>query len=381
LLAIEFEAFMAGDRDFTLLFEPDPHTSLEYYAWTRNHLLLATLSDVKTELRVLTPGAGRWDEQPLAGAPTLGTAEILDTDPDVSDEYLLNTSSYTEPATLTYGHVGGEIETLKQAPAFFDSEGIFVEQLFATSLDGTSIPYFVVRPRNSETGPTLLTGYGGFEVSLTPGYSGVIGRGWLARGGTYVVANIRGGGEYGPEWHTQAIKAARHKVYEDFSAVAADLTQRGITSPERLGIQGGSNGGLLMGVMLTRYKHLFGAIVSQVPLLDMKRYHKLLAGASWMAEYGDPDDPEEWSFISEYSPYHNVHSGQNYPPALFVTSTRDDRVHPAHARKMVARMRDQGYGVRYHENIEGGHGAAADNEQLAFKWALVFEFFWKQLTR
>jgi prolyl oligopeptidase len=381
LLAIKFEGFVAGDRGFIVLFEPDQHTSLEYYAWTRNHLLLSTLSDVKTELRVLTPGAGRWDEQPLAGAPAFGSAEILDTDPDVSDEYLLNTSGYTVPATLTYGQVGGEVELLKQAPAFFDIEGISVEQFFATSLDGTKIPYFVVRPRDSEAGPTLLTGYGGFEVSLTPGYSGVIGRGWLERGGTYVVANIRGGGEYGPEWHTQAIKAARHKVYEDFSAVAADLVERGITTAERLGIQGGSNGGLLMGVMLTRYPQLFGAIVSQVPLLDMKRYHKLLAGASWMAEYGDPDDPDEWSFISQYSPYQNVHSGRCYPPTLFVTSTRDDRVHPAHARKMVAKMRELGYPVHYHENIEGGHGAAADNEQLAFKWALVFEYLWTQFTR
>jgi prolyl oligopeptidase len=380
LLAMGFDEFMGGGRDFTVVFAPDAHTSLEYYAWTRNHLLLATLSDVKTELRVLTPSDG-WREEPLAGTPTLGTAEILDTDPDVSDEYLLNTSGYTSPATLSYGQVGGEVEVLKQAPAFFDSDGITVEQFFATSLDGTRIPYFVVRPEGAKAGPTLLTGYGGFEIALTPGYSGVIGRGWLARGGTYVVANIRGGGEYGPEWHTQAVKSERHKVYEDFSAVAADLAERGITSPAQLGIQGGSNGGLLMGVMLTRYPELFGAIVSQVPLLDMKRYHKLLAGASWMAEYGDPDDPAEWAFIKEYSPYHNVRSGQSYPPVLFVTSTRDDRVHPAHARKMVARMREQGYAVRYHENIEGGHGAAADNEQLAFKWALVFEFLWAQLTR
>jgi len=380
LLATDFDDFMAGGRAFTVLFAPDAHTSLEYYAWTRNHLLLATLSDVKTELRVLTPSEG-WRERPLAGSPALGTAEILDTDPDVSDEYLLNTSGYTSPATLSYGQVGGEVEVLKQAPAFFDSEGITVEQFFATSLDGTRIPYFVVRTEGAKAGPTLLTGYGGFEIALTPGYSGMIGRGWLARGGTYVVANIRGGGEYGPEWHTQAVKSERHKVYEDFSAVAADLAERGITSPAQLGIQGGSNGGLLMGVMLTRYPELFGAIVSQVPLLDMKRYHKLLAGASWMAEYGDPDDPAEWSFIKEYSPYHNVRSGQSYPPVLFVTSTRDDRVHPAHARKMVARMREQGYDVRYHENIEGGHGAAADNEQLAFKWALVFEFLWEQLTR
>ncbi|MFD8497250.1 prolyl oligopeptidase family protein [Amycolatopsis sp. NPDC059657] len=381
LLGIEFEAFRAGDRNFTVLFEPDAHTSLEYHAWTRNHLLLATLSDVKTELRVLTPRDGTWDSEPLAGAPTFSTAEILDTDPDVSDEYLLNISGYLTPATLSYGQVGAEIEVLKQSPARFDAEGMSVEQHFATSTDGTRIPYFVVRPRGSENGPTLLTGYGGFEAAMLPAYSGVTGRGWLARGGTYVVANIRGGGEYGPDWHTQVIKANRYKVYEDFAAVAADLVTRGITTAARLGIQGGSNGGLLMGVMLTRYPELFGAIVSQVPLLDMKRYHKLLAGASWMAEYGDPDEEAEWEYISKYSPYHNVHSGQNYPPTLFVTSTRDDRVHPGHARKMFAKMSDLGYDVRYYENIEGGHGGAADNEQLAFKWALVFEFLWEQLTK
>ncbi|RSM78387.1 S9 family peptidase [Amycolatopsis sp. WAC 01375] len=379
LLASGFDAFMAGERTFTTLFTPDAHTSLEYWAWTHNHLLLSTLSDVRTELRVLTPSDG-WSSQPLAGAPELGTAQITGTDPDVSDEYLLDSSGYTQPSTLNYGHVGGEVEVLKRAPSFFDSEGMTVSQYFATSEDGTKIPYFVVRPSGAEGGPTLLTGYGGFEVSLTPGYSGVIGRGWLSRGGTYVVANIRGGGEYGPDWHTSVTKAKRYKVYEDFSAVAADLVERGISEPARLGIQGGSNGGLLMGVMLTRYPRLFGAIVSQVPLLDMKRYHKLLAGASWMAEYGDPDDPAEWDFIGKYSPYQNVRGEGEYPPVLFVTSTRDDRVHPAHARKMVARMREQGHDVRYHENIEGGHGAAADNEQLAFKWALMLEFLWEKLA-
>jgi prolyl oligopeptidase len=206
------------------------------------------------------------------------------------------------------------------------------------------------------------------------------GRGWLARGGTYAVANIRGGGEYGPDWHNSAIKANRFRVYEDFAAVARDLVSRGITTPARLGIQGGSNGGLLMGVMLAKHPELFGAVVGQVPLLDMRRYHRLLAGASWMAEYGDPDDPAEWAYIKEYSPYHNVHSGRSYPPLLLITSTRDDRVHPGHARKMVALMREQGHDVTYYENIEGGHGAAADNEQLAFKWALVYEFLWRRLS-
>lgn len=379
LLAANFDAYLAGDRELTVLFEPDARTSLESYAWTRDHLLVTTLSDVRTELRVLTPGQDGWSQEPLAGVPPMSASDVVGTDPYESNEYLLDTSGYTQPSTLTRGEVGGETETLKRAPARFDAEGMSVDQYFATSQDGTRIPYFVVRPRDPH-GPTLLNGYGGFEISLTPGYSGIIGRGWLARGGTYVVANIRGGGEYGPRWHTQAIKENRHLAFADFAAVARDLVDRGITTPARLGIQGGSNGGLLMGVMLTRYPELFGAIVSQVPLLDMARYHLLLAGASWMAEYGDPDDPAEWSYLAEYSPYQNVHSGREYPPVLFLTSTRDDRVHPGHARKMVAKMLEQGHDVRYHENIEGGHGAAADNEQLAYKWALVYEFLWTKLT-
>src|SRR5690606_32881359 len=249
------------------------------------------------------------------------------TDPDDSDEFFLETTGYLTPPTLSRGEVGGELETLKSAPAFLDTTHLDVEQHFATSDDGTRIPYFVVGPRErTSAAPTLLTGYGGFEVSLTPSYSGVIGRGWLARGGTYVVANLRGGGEYGPDWHNQVVKTNRLRVYEDFAAVARDLVARGITTPSLLGVQGGSNGGLLTGVMLTRYPELVGAVVSQVPLLDMRRYHLLLAGASWMAEYGDPDDPEEWAYLRQYSPYHNVHSDRTHPPTLFVTSTRDDRV-------------------------------------------------------
>jgi prolyl oligopeptidase len=376
LLAARFDDYLAGSRDLDVLFEPDAHTSLAYHVRTRNHLIVATLEDVKSRFAVLTPGPDGWSRSPLDGVPDVGSADILDTDPDVSDEYFLNASGYTQSATLYRGEVGGDVEVLKRAPAFFDATGLDVAQHFATSDDGTKIPYFVVGPGG---GPTLLTGYGGFEISLTPAYSGVTGRGWLARGGTYVVANIRGGGEYGPTWHQSVLRERRLRVYEDFAAVARDLVTRGITTAGQLGIQGGSNGGLLMGVMLTRYPELFGAIVCQVPLLDMRRYHKLLAGASWMAEYGDPDEPGDWEFLEEYSPYQNVRPGRPYPPTLIMTSTRDDRVHPGHARKMVARMRELGYDMPYYENIEGGHGGAADNEQLAFKWALAFQFLWEQL--
>lgn len=382
LLAARFDDFLAGRRELTMLFEPDPHTALSGYAWTRCHLIIETLADVKSRLAVLTPGEDGWPAEPLADVPDMVAADIIGTDPDHpehGDEYFLNVSGFTQPATLRRGEIGADAETLKQAPTFFDADGLTVGQHFATSDDGTKVPYFVVGKEEPGAGPTLLTGYGGYEISQTPGYSGTIGRGWLARGGSYVVANIRGGGEYGPRWHQSAIKANRFRVYQDFAAVARDLVDRDISTPARLGIQGGSNGGLLMGVMLTRYPELFGAIVGQVPLLDMRRYHKLLAGASWMAEYGDPDDPADWAYLREYSPYQSIHSGRSYPPALFITSTRDDRVHPAHARKMVARLREHGHHVRYHENIEGGHGAAADNEQLAFKWALVFEFLWRTL--
>jgi prolyl oligopeptidase len=381
LLAASLDGFLAGDREMSVLFEPDERTSLAYHAWTRGHLILAMLRDVRSQLAVLTPAAGRWQPTGMTGLPSFAHTDIAGTDAHDSDEYMLVSSGFTEPETLRRGVVGGELETLKQAPARFDATGLSVRQFFATSADGTAVPYFVTGPEQPGPGPTLLTGYGGFEVSLTPSYSGVIGRGWLARGGTYVVANLRGGGEYGPRWHQDAIRQHRHRVHEDFAGVAADLVDRGITTRERLGIEGASNGGLLMGVMLTRYPELFGAIVAQVPLLDMRRYHELLAGASWTAEYGDPRDPAQWEYLRAYSPYHNMSGTRRYPPVLFITSTRDDRVHPGHARKMVARMREAGHDVRYYENIEGGHGAAADNEQRAFKWALALEFLWRHLAR
>ncbi|MFU8850073.1 prolyl oligopeptidase family serine peptidase [Micromonospora sp. SL1-18] len=380
LLAARFDAFLAGERDLTVLFRPDGHTALSYHVWTRNHLILATLADVRSRLEVLTPGEPEWRREPLAGVPADDHSRIVDTDPDNDDAYLLASEGFRQPATLRLGQVGGGVETLKREPAFFDAEGLAVRQFFATSADGTRVPYFVVGNQDSPAGPTLLTGYGGYEISQLPHYSGVIGRGWLARGGTYVVANIRGGGEYGPEWHRAAMRQNRPRAYEDFAAVAADLVARGITTPAQLGIEGGSNGGLLTGVMLTRYPALFGAVVARVPVLDMRRYHRLLAGASWMAEYGDPDRAGDWAYLREYSPYHNIRGGPAYPPVLLVTSTRDDRVHPGHARKMAARLREHGQDVSYYENVEGGHGAAANNEQHAFIWALVLDFLWRKLA-
>ncbi|TKR31136.1 S9 family peptidase [Luteimonas gilva] len=384
LLAAKFDDFMAGKRDFQVLFEPTDKTSLQNYVWTKSHVVLNVLDDVKNRLSVLTPGEGAWKKGEFVGAPKFGTLGVAAVDSDDSDAVWLTATDYLTPTTLSLAEIGKQPEQLKAMPVFFDASKDVIEQHFATSKDGTKVPYFIVRPKDMKldgSTPTLLYGYGGFEISLTPAYSGGIGKGWLEKGGAYAVANIRGGGEYGPRWHQAALKANRHKAYEDFAAVAQDLVARKITSVERLGIQGGSNGGLLMGNMLTQYPELFGAVVVQVPLLDMKRYSHLLAGASWMAEYGDPDKPEEWKFIQGFSPYHLFDPAKTYPPTIFMTSTKDDRVHPAHARKMMAKMQAAGKDVRYYENIEGGHGGAANNAQQAHMNALAYTFLWKELNK
>lgn len=383
LIATRFDDFMAGKREFTALFTPTERSSLAGYTWTKNHLVLNVLEDVKNTLSVLTPSGGEWTRSEFAGAPTFGTIGVDDVDADESDAVWITATDYLTPSTLSLAEIGTQPEVLKTMPTFFDASTHAIEQHFATSQDGTKVPYFLVRPKNLKldgTTPTLLYGYGGFEVSLTPGYSGSVGKGWLEKGGVYAVANIRGGGEYGPRWHQAALKQNRHKAYEDFAAVARDLIARKITSPEHLGIQGGSNGGLLTGNMLTQYPELFGAVVVQVPLLDMQRYHNLLAGASWMAEYGNPDTGD-WNFIRTFSPYHLFDAKRDYPPTLFMTSTRDDRVHPGHARKMMAKMLEAGKDVRYYENIEGGHGGSANNAQAAHMSALAFTFLWNQLSR
>ncbi|KRE27795.1 prolyl oligopeptidase [Mycobacterium sp. Soil538] len=377
LLAADYAEFVSGTAELTPVFTPDPHTSLHHYAWTRDRLVVVTLADVASHVEVLTPGT--WTSEPVSGLPDNTNTAIVAAD-HLGDEIFLDSSGFDTPSRLLYGAAGGPLSEIKRAPSFFDAADLSVNQYFATSDDGTAIPYFVVGHRHLHApGPTLLGGYGGFEVARTPGYDGVLGRLWLSRGGTYVLANIRGGGEYGPTWHTQAMREGRHLVAEDFAAVARDLVARGITTVEHLGAQGGSNGGLLMGIMLTQYPELFGALVCSVPLLDMKRFHLLLAGASWVAEYGDPDDPDDWDFISKYSPYQNVSADRRYPPVLITTSTRDDRVHPGHARKMTAALEAAGHPVRYYENIEGGHAGAADNPQVAFRSALIYEFLLRTL--
>ncbi|MFO0868374.1 MAG: prolyl oligopeptidase family serine peptidase [Pirellulales bacterium] len=382
-LIIHFDRFLAGDRQFDLLFEPAERRSLVGVIPTRNHFLVNELDNVRDRIYVVTRKGDAWQRVPLPGTPEFSSVGVSAVDPDESDDYFLTVSDYLTPTTLEYGQIGRDTaEPLKANPAFFSAQGLVVHQREAVSRDGTQVPYFEVSRQELELNgehPTLLYGYGGFEIPLVPGYQPLVGSGWLERGGVYVVANIRGGGEFGPRWHQAALKANRHRAYEDFVAVADDLVRRKVTSPRRLGAMGGSNGGLLMGNMLTLYPERFGAIVCQVPLLDMQRYHKLLAGASWVAEYGDPDKPAEWEFLRTFSPYHNVRRHGSYPPVLVTTSTRDDRVHPGHARKMVARLREFGHRVAYYENIEGGHGGAADNPQTAYMWALAYTFLWQQL--
>ncbi|MDO5726925.1 MAG: prolyl oligopeptidase family serine peptidase [Bowdeniella nasicola] len=407
LLACRYEHFQRGDRTFTTLFTPTASESIADVSVTANHVVLTVLRDVVTHTDLLTPPArgdsgadddGGWQRREidlvssllpdLEGAAAIVNCTLTPIAPLDHDDLWVVVESFNLPTTLARaqispaGHVEA-IEKLAQMPEFYPGDNIRVTQHFATSSDGTKIPYFLLAPKTHQPAgprPTLLYGYGGFEVSLTPTYLPAVGKGWLERGGVYAIANIRGGGEYGPSWHQAALREHRHLAYEDCAAVARDLTERQVTTAAQLGIQGGSNGGLLMGNMLTGYPELFGAVVCQVPLLDMRRYTKLLAGASWQAEYGDPDDPDDWAFLQSFSPLHRFDPDASYPPVLFTTSTKDDRVHPAHARTMAYLMLEAGKDVTYWENTEGGHGGAATDAQRAQMQALIFEFLWQRLA-
>ncbi|HEX6020012.1 MAG TPA: prolyl oligopeptidase family serine peptidase [Burkholderiaceae bacterium] len=390
LLVAPAADYLAGRRELAVLFEPTPTCSLAGFTTTRSCLLLNLLDNVASRVQEWRLEAGRWRcrdvDTPHPGTIALAALHdsMIECD-DLAEAYWLQYSDFLRPDSLLLAATGSDRrETVKARPRFFDAAGMRVEQHAATSGDGTRVPYFVVWPRGATAdgaNPTLLTGYGGFEVSQLPWYSGAIGRAWFDSGGVLVVANLRGGGEFGPAWHQAAVGEHKQRSYDDLIAVAEDVIARRITAPHHLGIKGGSNGGLLVGAVMLQRPELFNAVVCQVPLLDMRRYHKLLAGASWMAEYGDPDQPEQWAWIARYSPYQNVRRQQHLPRVLFITSTRDDRVHPAHARKMAARMLEQGHDLLYYENIEGGHGAAADNAQRADMQALEFSFLWQQLKR
>jgi prolyl oligopeptidase len=378
LLAADFEAWMRGDRRLSAVFEPTPRTSLAAVGATRSFLILNILENVRCRPVLTRPEGGVWTRSPV-DAPEFAVVGVHGVDPEESDAIFLTVTDFLTPSSLCLGTAGlpGR-EVLKSLPAFFDATGLEIRQFEARSKDGTHVPYFLVARRGlplNGSHPVILNGYGGFEVPMLPSYGALLGAAWLERGGVYALANIRGGGEFGPAWHNAARKQNRLRAYEDFAAVAEDLVARKITSPRRLGITGRSNGGLLMGVMLTRHPDLFRAVACGNPLLDMKRYHRLLAGASWMDEYGDPDKAEEWAYIREYSPYQNVTAGPSCPRVLFTTSTRDDRVHPGHARKMQARLEETGHPSLLYENIEGGHGSASNNAQAALLEALVYTFF------
>ncbi len=381
LVAIDLDRFLSGARDFEPVFEPSERVALQGFFATRHGILLDLLDNVKGRAEAVTRRDGHWvrSEVPVPPASAIG---VWAYDRHTSDDAWMTVTGFLQPTTLYLVHPGGAREEVKSMPAFFDANGLEVTQHEATSKDGTRIPYFVVMRADAKRDgsmPTILYGYGGFEIPMTPNYSGTIGSAWLERGGAFVLANLRGGGEFGPAWHKAAQREGHQRSFDDFIAVADDLVARGIASPRHLGIMGGSNGGLLVGATFIQRPELFHAVVCQVPLLDMKRYSHLLAGASWMGEYGNPDDPADWAFISKYSPYQNVRPGVKYPRVLFTTTTRDDRVHPGHARKMFAKMKAQGHDVLYFEDTEGGHGAGSTPAQQAHMWALTYAFLWSEL--
>jgi prolyl oligopeptidase len=360
------------------IFVPHARQSVESVATGQGRLFVVINDNVIGAVHVFTPGADGWSGKVLA-LPGSGSPGIVSTN-DYGPQALFSFQNYLTPTTLYFDGGDDHPNPIKSLPARFDASGLVTEQFEATSKDGTRIPYFVTRPKNlTGPAPTVLYGYGGFEVSLTPGYSANFGRLWLSHGGLYVVANIRGGGEFGPGWHDAALKTKRQHAFDDFEAVAADLAARKLTTPKQLGIMGGSNGGLLVSTVMVQRPELFGAVVCQVPLIDMIAYTHIGAGASWVGEYGDPAIPAERDYILTYSPYQNVKAGVTYPPVFFVTATSDDRVSPVHARKMAAKMTAQGHDVLFYENTDGGHAAAADHRQSAEMWGLSFVYLARKL--
>ncbi len=374
---------------WTCLVAPDERSALVGLSWTAHQLVTTTLQEVRHTVQAHRRTEQGWVTTDLTDALEVGlrTVSLSAVDDHESDDLWVVTTGFLDPMTLSLAHLEEadelRLEPLRHAPRRFDASGLEVTQQWATSADGTRVPYWQVGPADlpgDGSTPTVLHGYGGFEHALTPAYDPIVGRAWLAHGHVHVVAGIRGGGEFGPRWHQAALQEQRPRAYEDFVAVARDLVARGVTSVPRLGTTGRSNGGLLVGNMLTGYPEDFGAVVCQVPLLDMGRYHHLLAGASWMAEYGDPDDPEQWEWLQTFSPYQRFDPDRPTPPVYLATSTRDDRVHPGHARKMAALLEEHGRDVTYWENTEGGHGGASTAAQWATWHALAWAFLHERLT-
>lgn len=382
LVSLNFTELLKGKKIVNLLIAPDQFSSIsESFTLTKNRVLVTLLTNVTSQLYAYSFSNGKWIKQKV-NAPDLGTIYLVSAD-EFSDQYFFSFENFIVPSTLYTADAGkNTLKPLKSLPAYFDAGKYEVKQFKTKSKDGTLIPYFMVAVKNLKYDgktPTLINAYGGFEVSSEPFYTSTFGTAWLEKGGVFILANIRGGGEYGPKWHQAGLKEKRQNVFDDLYAVSEDVISKKITSPKHLGVMGGSNGGLLVGVAFTQRPDLFNAVVCAVPLLDMQRYNKLLAGASWMGEYGNPDIPEEWDYIKKYSPYQNLKDGIKYPEVFFTTSTRDDRVHPGHARKMVAKMNDMGHKTYYYENTEGGHAGSSTNEQRAKEDALTFSYLLMKL--
>ena len=378
VLGISFPAFLGGERHFTKLFEPTERRALQGFFWSGGRLVLSLLDDLKPVFEVLTPGEGDWSRQRITGLPDIGVAHAwsLDVEEEESTgDLLASAQDPLTPPSLYLIPPGEAPQLLKRAPQAFDPAGLVVTRHEAISLDGTRVPYVQVGPPGETGGaPVHLSGYGGFGISQLPYYNSAVGKLWLERGGTGVVANIRGGGEFGTTWHEAGRREGKRASHDDFAAVAADLVQRGVTRPGRIAAEGGSNGGILITNMLTRYPERFGALFCTIPLIDMRRYSKLHAGASWIAEYGDPENPGDWEFLKEISAYHAALPGRPYPPILLATSRRDDRVHPSHARKMAAKLQAMGYEAYFYEPAAGGHGYGKDNRERASFTALGYNF-------
>ena len=378
VLGISLEAFLAGDRRLTKLFEPGERRALQGLFWCGGRLVLSVLDDLKPVFEVLTPSDAGWARERIAGLPDIGVADVWSLDireEESTGDLLATVQDPLTPPSLYLIPPGAAPQPLKRAPQNFSPTGLVVTRHEAVSEDGTSIPYVQVGPPG-ETGeaPVHLYGYGGFGISQLPYYNSAVGKLWLERGGTSVVANIRGGGEFGTPWHEAGRREGKRLSHDDFAAVAADLARRGVTRPGRIAAEGGSNGGILITNMLTRYPERFGALFCTIPLIDMRRYSKLHAGASWVAEYGDPDDPDDWKFLQEISAYHTAVPDRRYPPILIATSRRDDRVHPGHARKMAAKLQAMGYEAYFYEPAAGGHGYGKDNRERASFTALGYNF-------
>ena len=378
LLGISLPAFLAGARDFTVLFEPGERRALQSFFWSNGPLILSILDELKPVFEVLTPSPHGWSRSKLSGLPEMGVVNVWRFDMQESEsngDLLANAQDPITPATMTLIEPGKSPVVLKRAPRTFTADGLVVTRHEAVALDGELIPYAQVGPPG-KTGdaPVHMSGYGGFGIAELPYYNSAIGKLWLERGGTSVTANIRGGGEFGTRWHDAGRLTRKSVSHDDFAAVAADLVKRGVTRPERIAAEGRSNGGILITNMLTRYPERFGALFCTIPLIDMRRYSKLLAGASWIAEYGDPDKPEDWAFLQTYSAYHQAEPGRRYPSILLATTRKDDRVHPGHARKMAAKLQAMGYEAYFYEPVAGGHGYGKDNKEIAAFVALGYAF-------